>query len=188
MTAVINLLLLPLRAPMLLLLLAVSTYLGLHWSHDQALQLATGAELPHLPVLVWSAQCLQAVVVVVVCTIPDLLLRQISTLMATSRVISLVVTLLLMITGGLYLLHLDVLSSVLILASAVLLARLDLLRLRVVPPPLLMALVFAVLVLGGLSAGRLLGAHLGEPQLVPSAPIQDKADPSGLRAAQQPPG
>jgi hypothetical protein len=43
-------------------------------------------------------------------------------------------------------------------------------------------------VLGGLSAGRLLGAHLGEPQLVPSAPIQDKADPSGLRAAQQPPG
>jgi hypothetical protein len=176
MTGVIRLLLLPLQAPMVLLLLVISTYLGLHWSHDQALQLAPGAGLQPLPVLIWSAQCLQALVVVVVCTMPDLLLRQLSTMMATSRVISLVVTLLLVITGGLYLLHLDVLSNVLILASAVLLARLDLLRVRVVPPPLLMALLFALLVLGGLSLGRLLGAHLAPPPVAPSAfPSRDAA-------------
>jgi hypothetical protein len=58
--------------------------------------------------------------------------------------------------GGLYLLHLAVLASVLVLASAVMLARLDLVRIRVVPPPLLMTVVLSIVVLGGLSLGRLL--------------------------------
>jgi hypothetical protein len=94
--------------------------------------------------------------VVVICTMPLILLRQVSSLMATSRVLSLVMTLLLVTVGGLYLLHLEVLANVLILGSAVMLARLDLVRIQVVPPPLVMAVVFSVLVLGGASFGRVL--------------------------------
>jgi len=77
--------------------------------------------------------------------------------MAASRVVSLVVTLLIVTVGGLYLLHLNVLSNVLILASAVLLARLDLLRLRLMPQPLLMALGLSFVVLLGAALGRAIG-------------------------------
>jgi hypothetical protein len=153
MRSFLSLLMLPLQAPMLLVLLAVSTYLGLHWSRplEQA-----ESQLGALGTLVWSAECLQALVVVVICTMPLILLRQLSSLMATSRVLSLVMTLLLVTVGGLYLLHLEVLANVLILGSAVMLARLDLVRIQVVPPPLVMAVVFSVLVLGGASFGRVL--------------------------------
>ena len=153
MRSFLRLLMLPLQAPMLLLLLAVSTYLGLHWSRP--LEKAE-SQLGALGTLVWSAECLQALVVVVICTMPLLLLRHLSSLMATSRVLSLVMALLLVTVGGLYLLHLEVLANVLILGSAVMLARLDLIRIQVVPPPLVMAGVFSVLVLGGASFGRVL--------------------------------
>jgi hypothetical protein len=69
-------------------------------------------------------------------------------------VVSLVVTLLIVTVGGLYLLHLNVLSNVLILASAVLLARLDLLRLRLTPPAVLTALGLSLVVLVGAAVGR----------------------------------
>jgi hypothetical protein len=153
MRSFLRLLMLPLQAPMLLLLLAVSTYLGLHWSRPLV---QDETQLDALGTLVWSAECLQALVVVVICTMPLILLRQVSSLMATSRVLSLVMTLLLVTVGGLYLLHLEVLANVLILGSAVMLARLDLVRIQVVPPPLVMAVVFSVLVLGGASLGRVL--------------------------------
>lgn len=153
MRSLLRLLLLPIQAPMLLLLVGVSTYLGMHWSLplEQA-----GAHPPAHVSLIWSAECLQAMAVVTVCTMPLLLLRQVTTLMDSSRVISLVVTLLLVTVGGLYLLHVEVLANVLILAAAVLLARLDLVRIRVVPPPLVITAVLGVVVLGGLSLGRLL--------------------------------
>jgi len=153
MRSFLRLLMLPLQAPMLLLLLAVSTYLGLHWSRPLV---QDETQLDALGTLVWSVECLQALVVVLICTMPLILLRQISSLMATSRVLSLVMTLLLVTVGGLYLLHLEVLANVLILGSAVMLARLDLVRIQVVPPPLVMAVVFSVLVLGGASFGRVL--------------------------------
>jgi hypothetical protein len=153
MSSFLRLLMLPLQAPMLLVLLAVSTYLGLHWSRP--LEKAE-SQLDALGTLVWSAECLQALVVVVICTMPLILLRQVSSVMATSRVLSLVMTLLLVTVGGLYLLHLDVLANVLILGSALMLARLDLVRIQVVPPPLVMTVVFSVLVLGGASLGRVL--------------------------------
>jgi hypothetical protein len=76
--------------------------------------------------------------------------------------------LLLVITGGLYLLHLDVLSNVLILASTVLLARLDLVRIRVLPPPLVLAVMLSLLVLGGAGLGRVLEARY-EPLQAPLA-------------------
>ncbi|MEB3270527.1 MAG: hypothetical protein VKJ44_02600 [Synechococcus sp.] len=157
MTPLFTMLLLPLRAPMLLLLLLISIYLGLYWSRPGVL---TDADSGGITALIWSAECAQALVVVLVCTMPDLLLRRLASMMAASRVVSLVVTLLLVITGGLYLLHLEVLSNVLILASAVLLARLDLVRLRVVPPPFVMTVVLSVLVLAGVSLGRSLEAQL----------------------------
>lgn len=179
MITVLNLILLPLRAPMVLLLLVVSTYLGLHWSRPGSW---ADAGVGGVTDLIWSAECLQALVVVVVCTMPDLLLRRISSIMAASRVASLVITLLLVVTGGLYLLHLDVLSNVLILSSSVLLARLDLVRLRVVPPPFVMTLILSVLVLGGISLGRIV-----EVKLHPPGSVHESGEaPSAARPAEGP--
>ncbi|MGB7565729.1 MAG: hypothetical protein WBM08_13400 [Prochlorococcaceae cyanobacterium] len=154
---------LPIRAPMTLLLLAVSVYMGAQWMAERQLPSLGAAQGIWLAYnIYWPMQCLQTLVVVMVCAMPDLLLRQLSLLMAASKAITLVVTLLMVITGGLYLLHLNVLADVVILACSVLLARLDLIRQRVVPPPLLGALVFALLVLLGMS----LGAHLQAEKLI----------------------
>ena len=118
------------------------------------------ASLPGgLPNLLWSLDCLHALLVVVVCTMPDLLLQQVSSLMAASRVASLVITLLIITVGGLYMLHLQVLSHVLIVASTVLLARVDLARIRVSPSPAVLALAFSAIVLAGGSLGHALTAH-----------------------------
>lgn len=149
----LGLVLLPLRAPLLLVLFAISVYLGVHWSLSEASQQLSGGLFAEI---FWSIDCLHAVLVVVVCTMPELLLQRVSSLMAASRVISLVFTLLIVTVGGLYLLHLNVLANVLILASAVLLARLDLVRLRMLPPPVVTAVSLSVLVL----VGSLVGRHL----------------------------
>jgi hypothetical protein len=155
MRRLIRLFSLPLRAPFLLVLVAVSLYEGLHWSTPELL---ASRPLANLPSLLWSLDCLHALLVVLVCTMPDILLRRISIVMATSRVMSLVITLLLVTLGGLYLLHLKVLSNLLMLASAVLLARLDLARIRISPPPLKQLAAFSALVLISASVGRWLAA------------------------------
>jgi hypothetical protein len=142
-TALLRLALLPLRAPLLLLLLAIAVYEGIHWSGSDA-----GITLA------WMLECLQAVLVVLVCTLPELLLQQVSSAMAVSRVMSLVFTLLIVTVGGLYLLHLRVLANVLILASAVLLVRLDLARIRVAPHPLVLSMFLTALVVAGAFLGR----------------------------------
>lgn len=149
----LRLLSLPLRAPMLLVLAAIAVYEGLHWSRPP------GGPGVGVASLLWSIDCLHALLVVLVCTMPDLLLRWVSGLMAASRVMSLVCSLLIVTVGGLYLLHLQVLANVLILASAVLLARLDLARIRVVPPPLVQVLGFSLLVLVASGLGRWLAAR-----------------------------
>ena len=146
-----TLLLLPLRAPLLLVLFGIAVYLGLHWSLSDSHTPLNGTDQN---ALFWSIDCLHAVLVVVICTMPEQLLQRVSALMAASRVVSLVVTLLIVTVGGLYLLHLNVLSNVLILASAVLLARLDLLRLRLTPPAVLTALGLSLVVLVGAAVGR----------------------------------
>jgi hypothetical protein len=179
MNSLFSVLLLPLRAPKLLLLLLISVYLGLHWSRPGS---SADTNLGSFTTLIWSAECLQALVVVVVCTVPDLLLRRIASMMAASRVLSLVVTLLAVITGGLYLLHLDVLSNVLILSSAVLLARLDLVRLRVITPPFVMTVFLSVLVLGGVNLGRTLEVHLR-----PMFPAAESTTPAAERRPESAP-
>ena len=164
MKRLLALLLLPLRAPMLLVLLLVSTYMGLHWADvdPELLRQADDATAQALAgPFFWPLQCLQAVFVVVLCTMPDLLMREMSLLMSSSKALTLVVTLLGVITGGLYLLHLAVFAEVLVLASAVLLARLDLTRLRVVPPALVGAAAISAWVLLGIAVGRSLHSSLG---------------------------
>ena len=163
MRAVFGLLLLPVRAPMLLVLLLVSGYMGLHWAEVAPLMLnraETPLQLELAGPLFWPLQCLQALVVVLFCAMPDLLLRELSQLMAASKALTLVVTLLIVITGGLYLLHLAVLAEVLVLACSVLLARLDLSRLRVAPAPWLGAIGLSVWVLLGINLGALVHERL----------------------------
>ncbi len=154
--AILRFTLLPLRAPWLLFLWVVSVYLGMHWV-VQAPALISSWPVPsldHAYQLYWSIEFLQALLVVVVASMPDLLLRQLSLLMAVSRVITLIITLLLVTIIGLYLLHLRILADAVILASGVLLARLDLVRIRVVPPPLVTALALSAYVLLGIWLGR----------------------------------
>jgi hypothetical protein len=139
----LRLVLLPLRAPLLLVLFSIAVYEGMHWS-----------QRPSVVSMNWLLECLQAVLVVLICTMPDLLLQRLSNLMAASRVMSLVITLLTVVVGGLYMLHLNVLANVLILACAVLLARLDLARIRVGPPAWVVAIGLTLLVLAGAALGR----------------------------------
>jgi hypothetical protein len=151
--SILQVLLVPIQAPMLLVLVAVSTHLGMHWSRP----LERGdSNLTAFSSLVWSAECVQALVVIMICTMPELLISQVSTIVAKSRTISLVLTLLFVTILGLYLLNIEALANVLILGSAVLLARLDLVRIRLIPPPPVVFLSISVVVLGGVSFGRLL--------------------------------
>jgi hypothetical protein len=151
--SILELLLVPIQAPMLLVLVAVSTHLGMHWSRP----LETGdTNLTALGSLVWSAECLQALVVIMICTMPELLISQVSTIVAKSRTISLVLTLLFVTILGLYLLNIQELANVLMLGSSVLLARLDLVRIRLIPPPAVVFVSISVVVIGGVSFGRML--------------------------------
>jgi len=165
---------------MLLVLFAIGVYEGLSWGQGPAGM----ASLPGgLPNLVWALDCLHALLVVVVCTMPDLLLQQVSSLMAASRVASLVITLLIITVGGLYMLHLQVLSHVLIVASTVLLARVDLARIRVSPSPAVLALAFSAIVLAGGGMGHSLTAH----DALPTNPSISNLSPSNLALSIQTP-
>ena len=155
----LGLALLPLRAPALLLLAQTSLYLGIHWSAEMNASLSSAVRVPLLSDFFLPMQFIQAIAVVLVCTMPNLLMREVSALMAISRVVSLVVTLLLVIAGGLYLLHLSVLANVLILGSSVLLARLDMARVRVVPHPLGAFAGLCIWCLVMMTVGRLLYLH-----------------------------
>ena len=150
---ILRLLSLPVRAPLLTVLFLVAVVLGNHWQMAQPSFMSLyGVSAACF----WCFVLLQVQVVVVFCTMPDLLLRQVSMLMASSRVMTLVVTLLVVITGGIYLLKLNVLTDVLILASAVMLARLDLIRIGVLPAAGICLCLMSVVVIGGIVSGTLL--------------------------------
>ena len=150
---ILRLLSLPVRAPLLTVLFVVAVVLGNHWQMAQpSFTSLYGVSAAWF----WCFVLLQVQVVVVFCTMPDLLLRQVSMLMASSRVMTLVVTLLVVITGGIYLLKLNVLTDVLILASAVMLARLDLIRIGVLPAAGICLCLMSVVVIGGIFSGTLL--------------------------------
>ena len=148
--SLLSLFTLPFRAPLVGGLFLVALVMGNHWSVNES----TYALNQSISVGVfWVFQLIQVIAVVVIFTIPDLLMRQVSMLMASSRVISLVVTLLMVIVLGLYVVRLHRLTDVMILASAVLLARLDLIRIGIVPPPLLTIIGFTAVLLSGIGLG-----------------------------------
>jgi hypothetical protein len=157
---ILRLLLLPFRAPMLLVLLLVSAYLGFSWTNlaPQVVALpwlpGNGDHVRLLRDLIIPLECLQAIAVVVICTVPDLVLRELSFFMAKSKVLTLITTLFLVITGGVYLMHLNVLTDVLLLGASVLLARLDLIRLRLPMNPFGVATGLSALVLAGVWLGH----------------------------------
>ena len=147
-------LLLPFRAPLLLVLFGVAVFLGHHWSIESA-HLIAFRRVPSS--LFWTVEVLQSLAIVLICTMPDVLLRQMSLLMASSRVLSLVVILLLVITLGIYLaLRLHLFADILIISSAVLLARLDLTRIGVVPPAMFTVCFLICVLLSGICIGHLL--------------------------------
>ncbi|MEC8214617.1 MAG: hypothetical protein VX069_06060 [Cyanobacteriota bacterium] len=150
---VLRYLVLPLRAPLLLLLFGVAVLMGNHWT---LLQLHLENTRNISAQLFWTVEVTQVLAVVVICTMPDLLMRQVSMLMAASRVISLVITLLLVITLGIYVLRLNLLSDILIMATSILLARLDLSRIGVSPPPAITGCLLFILVISGLLVGHAL--------------------------------
>ena len=151
--ALLRLLSLPVRAPFLTLLFCVAVVLGNHWNLVQPLfSNARGIS----SAMFWSLELLQVFTVVVVCTIPSLVMRQCSLLMAYSRFTTLMVNLLVVVTVGIYVLFLNLLSDLLVLASAVLLARLDIARIGISLRPSTSVLLMAIIVFTGIGLGHLL--------------------------------
>ena len=101
------------------------------------------------------------VIVVSFCTLPELVLRQISLFMAASKALTLVVTLLVVVVGGMYLLYMPGFADLLVLTAALLLARLDLVRLRVWPPAWLGLIGFNVYILLFMTYGHSIHHQLG---------------------------
>ena len=108
---VLRFLVLPLRAPLLLLLFGVAVVMGNHWT---LLQLHLENTRNISAELFWTVEVTQVLAVVVICTMPELLMRRLSLVMASSRVMTLLVTLLMVIVLGIYLLRLNLLSDLLI--------------------------------------------------------------------------
>ena len=153
-----ELLKLPLRAPMISVLFAVAVVMGHHWSMAQ-MQLLHSPKIS-LELLI-AAELFQLMAVLVICTMPEFLMQRITFVMASSRVMTLLVTLLTVIVIGIYLLRLNLLSDLLILASALLLARLDLVRLGVMTSPQRSLLLLGFVLIAGIGLGHCLPHPLG---------------------------
>ena len=144
---------LPLQAPMIGVLFVVAVVMGHQWSMAQ-LQVVHTRSVPLE--LLFAAEAIQLMVVLLICTMPELLMQRMSLVMASSRVMTLLVTLLLVIVLGIYLLRLNLLSDLLILASALLLARLDLVRLGVLTAPRGSLLLLGFVLFVGIGLGHCL--------------------------------
>ena len=144
---------LPLRAPLLILLFGVSAVMGHQWTL-LAPRFSASSGLPLS--MLFGLEVVQLLLVLILCTMPDLLMRRISMLMASSRSMTLLVTLLLVVGAGIYLLRLNVLSDMLIIASALLLARLDLVRVGLDATPVTSILLLGSLLFGGVVFGHFL--------------------------------
>ena len=153
-----ELLKLPLRAPMINVLFAVAVVMGHQWSMAQ-MQLLNSSTIS-LEFLI-AAELFQLVAVLVIFNMPELLMQRMSMVMASSRVMTLLVTLFWVIVLGIYLLRLNLLSDLLILASALLLARLDLVRLGVMTSPQRSLLLLGFVLVAGIGLGHCLPHSLG---------------------------
>ena len=88
--------------------------------------------------------------------------------MAASKVLTLVVTLFLVVVGGMYLLYLPGFSELLVLASALLLARLDLVRLRIWPSSWLALFGFTAFIMFFITYGEMMHLELHEWPMIRS--------------------
>ena len=111
---------LPARAPMLILLALISVYLGAHWGLLQEDIRSSVADQSLVDEAYWVLSLSQVVIVVSFCTLPELVLRQISLFMAASKALTLVVTLLVVVVGGMYLLYMPGFADLLVLTAALL--------------------------------------------------------------------
>ena len=152
-----ELLKLPLRAPMISVLFVVAVVMGHQWSMAQM-------QLLHSPTisleLLIAAELFQLMAVLVICTMPELLMQRISLVMASSRVMTLLVTLLTVMLSELFV-EANLLSELLILASALLLARLDLVRLGVMTSPQRSLLLLGFVLVAGIGLGHCLPHPMG---------------------------
>jgi len=156
MNGSVKLLLLPIRAPMITLLGLISFYLGVHWGFQQDGLRGGGIDETIVDEAYWIFNLIQVFVITLFCTLPDLVLRQLSLFMAASKVLTLVLTLLLVVLGSMYLLYLPGFSDFLVLASALLLARLDLVRLRIWPSSWLALFGFTAFIMFFVTYGEMM--------------------------------
>jgi len=160
MNSSFKLLLLPIRAPMITLLGMISFYLGAHWGFQQDAMRGSGVDDSLVDEAYWIFNLFQVFVVTFFCTLPDLVLRQLSLFMAASKVLTIVVTLLVVVLGGMYLLYWPGFDSILVMACALLLARLDLVKLKVWPPSWLACVGFTSFIMFFISYGHALHLRL----------------------------
>ena len=145
---------------MISLLGLISFYLGVHWGFQQDGIRGGGIDATMVDEAFWIFNLAQVFVITLFCTLPDLVLRQLSLFMAASKVLTLVLTLLLVVVGGMYLLYLPGFSDFLVLASALLLARLDLVRLRIWPSSWLALFGFTAFIMFFITYGEMMHLEL----------------------------
>ncbi len=145
---------------MISLLGLISFYLGVHWGFEQDGIRGGGIDATMVDEAFWIFNLAQVFVITLFCTLPDLVLRQLSLFMAASKVLTLVLTLLLVVVGGMYLLYLPGFSDFLVLASALLLARLDLVRLRIWPSSWLALFGFTAFIMFFITYGEMMHLEL----------------------------
>lgn len=145
---------------MISLLGLISFYLGVHWGFEQDGIRGGGIDATMVDEAYWIFNLAQVFVITLFCTLPDLVLRQLSLFMAASKVLTLVLTLLLVVVGGMYLLYLPGFSDFLVLASALLLARLDLVRLRIWPSSWLALFGFTAFIMFFITYGEMMHLEL----------------------------
>ena len=153
---------------MITLLGLISFYLGVHWGFEQDVLRGNGIDATMVDEAYWVFNLAQVFVITLFCTLPDLVLRQLSLFMAASKVLTLVLTLFLVVVGGMYLLYLPGFSELLVLASALLLARLDLVRLRIWPSSWLALFGFTAFIMFFITYGEMMHLELHEWPMIRS--------------------
>ncbi|MCY4054988.1 MAG: hypothetical protein OXF25_08270 [Cyanobacteria bacterium MAG CAR3_bin_5] len=152
-----------LRTPTVLLVLALLFYFGHLWT-------LRAANTPLLPLnasnsarLYWLFIMAQLQYLVLLCTMPGLVLRRLTMPITTSRFVSFLVVFPVGLLGVAGLIHLQALGHGLILAAALLLARLDLTEADLYPAPARAWLITNLLSLLMVSLGAGLGSRLPWP-------------------------
>lgn len=144
---------------MITLLGLISFYLGAHWGFEQDGLRGNGIDGTMADEVYWFFNLVQAFVVIFLCTVPDLVLSYLSLLMGASKVLALVATLLFVVLVGMYLLYIPG-NDFIVLGSVLLLARLDLTRLRIWPSSWLALFSFTVYIMFFITYGEMMHLEL----------------------------